>query len=172
MPTVRVARIDDLPAFVAIYNHYVATTHFTFDTEPFTTLTRQAWFDQFDGKRHHCLALEDGSSVIGYACSAQLKPKPAYATSVEVSVYLAPTATGKRLAPPLYEALLNSLNAHDVHRAYALVALPNAASIAFHQRFGFREVAHLTEVGHKFGRYWDVVWLEKSCGPQRKKKGC
>jgi phosphinothricin acetyltransferase len=53
------------------------------------------------------------------------------------------------------------LAGQDVHRAYALIALPNDASIAFHRRFGFVEVAHLNEVGRKFDRYWDVAWFEK-----------
>jgi phosphinothricin acetyltransferase len=160
--TVRPARLDDLPAFVDVYNHYVATTHFTFDTEPFTVATRRPWFDQFDNPRHRCFALTDGPAVIGYACSAALKPKAAYATSVEVSIYLAASATGRGLGVALYDALFASLADADAHRAYALIALPNAPSIEFHTRFGFRHVAHLNEVGRKFGRYWDVVWLEKS----------
>jgi phosphinothricin acetyltransferase len=162
MTRVREARSDDLPAFVAIYNHYVETTHFTFDTEPFSAATRQAWFDQFDGARYRCFTLDDGGAAIGYACSAALKPKAAYATSVEVSVYLSHAATGKRLAAPLYDTLFAALATEDLHRAYALIALPNDASIAFHRRFGFREVAHLNEVGRKFGRYWDVAWFEKT----------
>ena len=162
MATVRPARLDDLAAFVDIYNHYVESTHFTFDTEPFSVATRRPWFDQFDNARHRCFALTDAATVIGYACSAQLKPKPAYATSVEVSIYLSPNATGRGSGGALYDALFASLVGGDVHRAYALIALPNAPSIAFHTRFGFAEVAHLTEVGRKFDRYWDVVWLEKA----------
>jgi len=162
MHTVRPARLDDLDAFVEIYNHYVATTHFTFDTEPFTPLTRRPWFEQFDGRRHRCLALTDRGGVIGYASSAPLKSKAAYETSVEVSIYLASSATGRHFAAPLYDALFTQLESEDVHRAYALIALPNDASIAFHRRFAFEEVAHLNEVGRKFGRYWDVVWLEKA----------
>jgi len=158
---VRPARADDLPACVEIYNHYVETTHFTFDTEPYTVATRQPWFDQFDNPRHRCFTLTDGPNAIGYACSAALKPKAAYATSVEVSIYLKASVTGRRLGAQLYDALFAALVGADVHRAYALIALPNSPSLEFHQRFGFREVAHLNEVGRKFGRYWDVVWLEK-----------
>jgi phosphinothricin acetyltransferase len=162
MHCVRQARPDDLVSFVEIYNHYVATTHFTFDTELFTPLTRQPWFQQFDGRRHRCLALVDDNDVIGYASSAPLKSKAAYETSVEVSIYLAPSATGRHFGAPLYDALFTQLESEDVHRAYALIALPNDASIAFHRSFGFKEVAHLNEVGRKFARYWDVVWLEKA----------
>jgi phosphinothricin acetyltransferase len=161
---VRPAETGDLAALVAIYNHYVTTTHFTFDTEPYSIATRRAWFDQFDGVRHRCMVLQRDGLVLGYANSAALKPKAAYATSVEVSIYLAQGATGKGLGAALYGALFKALAGQDVHRAYALIALPNAPSIAFHQRFGFGAVAHLHEVGRKFGRYWDVAWYEKRLG--------
>jgi phosphinothricin acetyltransferase len=158
---VRPARVDDLAAIVAIYNHYVTTTHFTFDTEPYMVATRRAWFEQFDGARYRCMVLERNGGLLGYANSAPLKPKAAYATSVEVSIYMDRAATGDRLGALLYDALFAALAGQDVHRAYALIALPNAASIAFHRRFGFQEVAHLNEVGRKFGRYWDVAWYER-----------
>ena len=161
MPTIRPAEPKDLGAIVDIYNHYVTTTHFTFDTEPYTVETRRPWFDQFNGARHRCLVLVGGGGVAGYANSAALKPKAAYETSVEVTIYLAPGATGRGAATPLYAALFSALKDQDVHRAYALIALPNDASIAFHKRFGFVEVAHLNEVGRKFDRYWDVAWFEK-----------
>ena len=152
----------DLARLVDIYNHYVATTHFTFDTEPYSVETRMPWLEQFDGKRHRCFVLVDNDVVQGYASSAALKPKAAYGTSVEVSVYLAPGLTGRGHGPSLYRCLFASLALEDVHRAYALIALPNAPSLALHRAFGFVEAAHLNEVGRKFGRYWDVVYLEKA----------
>jgi len=162
MATVRAAELRDLDAIVSIYNHYVATTHFTFDTVPFTTLQRRPWFDQFDGGRYRALVLEHDGAVIGYANSAPLKSKPAYATSVEVSIYLAADQIGQGGGAQLYEALLDGLSAEDTHRAYALIALPNSPSIAFHRRYGFNQVAVLHEVGRKFDRYWDVAWFEKA----------
>ncbi len=159
--TIRAARDEDLAGIVAIYNHYIATTHFTFDVEPHTTDTRQPWFKQFDGRRHHCFVLEQEATVVGYACAAPLQAKAAYGTSVEVSVYLAPAMTGAGHGHALYAALFAALAPQDLHRAYALIALPNAPSIAFHRRFGFVEVAHLHEVGRKFDRFWDVAWFEK-----------
>jgi phosphinothricin acetyltransferase len=158
---IRPARNDDLAAIVAIYNYYVATTHFTFDLQPHTATTRRPWFDQFDGARYRCLVLERDGAVMGYANSAPLHAKAAYATSVEVSIYLAPGATGTGHGAALYEELLCELATQDLHRAYALIALPNTPSMAFHRRFGFVEVAHLHEVGRKFDRFWDVAWLEK-----------
>jgi len=151
-----------LPRLVEIYNHYVATTHFTFDTEPYTVETRAPWLAQFDGKRHRCFVLVEEGRVEGYACTAQFKPKPSYATSVEVSIYLAPGLTGRGRGATLYRQLFQSIASEDVHRAYALIALPNEPSLKLHHAFGFVEAGHLREVGRKFGRYWDVVYLEKA----------
>jgi phosphinothricin acetyltransferase len=164
MSTIRPASAADLPALVEIYNHYVANSHFTFDVAPFTTTTRAPWFAQFDGARYRCLVAVTGDAVTGYANSAPLKDKPAYQTSVEVSIYLRPEQVGQGVGQRLYDALFDALAGEDVHRAYALIALPNPESMALHRRFGFSDAAHLTEVGRKFGRYWDVVWLEKKIG--------
>lgn len=159
--TIRAAGREDLPALVDIYNHYVAKTHVTFDTIPFTPTSRTPWFEQFDGDRYHCLVLEEDRAIAGYATSVRFKSKAAYETSVEVSVYLRPEATGRGFGRALYERLLPALAAADLHRAYAGIALPNEASVALHERLGFDRVATFTEVGRKFGRYWDVIWMER-----------
>lgn len=109
------------------------------------------------------VALADGR-VIGFACSSRLRPKPAYETSVETSVYVAPDAVGQGAGSRLYEELFGSLEGEDLHRAYAGVALPNPQSVALHERFAFKRVAHFTQQGRKFGRYWDVAWFEKPLG--------
>lgn len=159
--TVRAAGPDDLPALTDIYNHYVEHTHVTFDTESFSPERRQPWFDQFDGDRYRCLVAEDNDQILGYATSNRFKPKPAYQTSVEVGVYLDVERLGRGTGTALYEVLLSQLAATDLHRAYAGIALPNDASLALHAAFGFKQVARFAEVGHKFDRYWDVVWLER-----------
>ena len=80
---------------------------------------------------------------------------------METSAYLAPELVGKGAGSRLYKALFDSLEGEDVHRAYGGIALPNPASIALHEKFGFKRVALFTEQGRKFGRYWDVAWYEK-----------
>ena len=69
---------------------------------------------------------------------------------------------GKGVGTKLYTELLLLLRKEDVHRVVAGIAQPNPASMALHQRFGFRQIGTFTEVGHKLGRFWDVTWLEKS----------
>lgn len=158
---IRPAQRPDLARLTEIYNHYVVSSHATFDVVPFTEATRSPWFDAFDGGRYQCWVAETDDGIAGYACSQPLKPKAAYQTSVEVSVYLAADHRGRGLGGALYGQLIPALEAQDLHRAYALVAQPNEPSMALHAAFGFRPVSHLTEVGRKFDRYWDVVWLEK-----------
>ncbi|MET9802570.1 N-acetyltransferase family protein [Streptomyces sp. NPDC006368] len=102
-----------------------------------------------------------GARRLGYATSSPFRPKAAYSTSVEVSVYLAPEAVGRGIGTLLYDRLFGALADEDVHRVYAGIALPNDASVRLHARFGFRHTGTFTEVGRKFGRYWDVAWYEK-----------
>jgi len=158
----RLAGHGDLAEIVEIYNHYVLNTHFTFDIEPFSVDTRSVWWAQFDNARSQCWVITDGV-LGGYACSVPFKAKRAYETSVEVSVYLHTDHTRRGLGQRLYERLLSELSLHDVHRAYAGIALPNEPSVKFHERFGFSQVATFHEVGRKFDRYWDVAWFERSC---------
>jgi phosphinothricin acetyltransferase len=163
--TVRTASEDDLGPINDIYNHYVIQAHFTFDVEPISIEARRGWFrDHSVSGRHRVLVALSDDAIVGFASSSRFRPKPAYETSVETSIYLAPDMVARGTGSKLYEQLFKLLDDEDVHRAYAGIALPNPASIALHERFGFKRVAHFTEQGRKFGRYWDVAWYEKPLG--------
>ncbi|MEV4684929.1 GNAT family N-acetyltransferase [Streptomyces kurssanovii] len=171
---VRAGAEADLAALTDIYNHYVRETPITFDTTVFTPEQRRSWLHSHpeDGP-HRLLVAQDvrfagpnppdhpTHGILGYATSSPFRPKAAYSTSVEVSVYCVPRAAGRGIGTLLYKALFEALADEDVHRAYAGVALPNDASVRLHTRFGFRHVGTYGEVGRKFGRYWDVAWFEK-----------
>jgi phosphinothricin acetyltransferase len=162
---IRPATADDLVAVNEIYNQYVVETHYTFDIEPMTLDARREWFTHYgvSGRYRLLVALSEGE-VIGYACSSRFRPKVGYETSVETSVYLAPEAVGRGAGSRLYEELFKAIEGEDLHRANAGIALPNPASIGLHERFKFKRVAHFTDQGRKFGRYWDVAWFEKALG--------
>ena len=163
---IRPAQVADLSAINDIYNQYVIEAHYTFDVEPMSADARGEWFTHYAGSgRYRVMVAVSEGVVIGFASSSGFRPKPAYETSVETSVYLAPESVGRGAGSRLYEALFKALEGEDVHRAYAGIALPNPASIGLHERFGFKRVAHFTEQGRKFGRYWDVAWYEKPLGP-------
>ncbi len=160
---VRAGRVEDLVAINDIYNHYIRETAITFEIEPVTMDARREWFGHYAPTgRHRLLVAAAGDDVLGYATSSEYKDRAAYETSVEVSVYLDPGSVGRGLGARLYAALLAALEPEDVHRAYGGVAMPNPASVALHERFGFRLVAYFTEQGRKFGRYWDVAYYEKA----------
>jgi phosphinothricin acetyltransferase len=99
---------------------------------------------------------------VGFASSGRHLERGAYDTTVDTSVYLAPDAVGRGIGEALYTTLFDALRGQDLHRALAGVAQPNPASVALHLRFGFRRVAHFSEQGRKFGRYWDVDWYERA----------
>lgn len=164
---VRLGSEHDLESINAIYNGYLKETHFTFDIDPITLEARREWFSHYATTgRHRLLVATSDTAVVGFATSSRFRPKPAYETSVETSIYLAADAVGRGAGSKLYRELFHALEGEDVHRAYTGVSLPNPASIALHERFGFKRVAHFTEQGRKFGRYWDVAWFEKPLGPE------
>ncbi|MCI3241135.1 MULTISPECIES: GNAT family N-acetyltransferase [Streptomyces] len=154
----------DLEALTDLYNHYVRETAITFDTAVFTPQERRPWLLSHpeDGP-HRLMVATDGDTqeILGYATSSPYRTKPAYQTSVEVTVYVAPHAGRRGIGTLLYKALFAALAGEDLHRAYAGIALPNEASTRLHERFGFRHLGTHREVGRKFGRYWDVAWYEK-----------
>jgi phosphinothricin acetyltransferase len=162
---IRHAEPADLPRLTELYNHYIAKTPITFDLAPFSVDQRRAWFDHYrDGGRHQlliALAGAAGEELVGYASSSTFRPKAAYDTSVETSVYIDPGWTGLGIGRKLYERLFAAIAEEDVHRAYAGITLPNPASVALHERFGFVYIGVFSHAGRKFGRYWDVAWYEK-----------
>lgn len=160
----------DLEALTDLYNHYVRETPITFDTVPFTPEERRPWLLSHpeDGPYRLLVAQErrEGTKgpILGYATSSPFRPKAAYDTSVEVTVYCAPDAGGRGIGTLLYKALFEALAEEDIHRAYAGIAQPNEASARLHTRFGFTYVGTYHEVGRKFGAYYDVAWYEKELG--------
>ena len=160
---IRPAERGDLARLTEIYNYYVVNTPVTFDVEPYTVERREAWFVQFGVKgRHRLLVAELGGSVIGYAGTTRFRPKAAYETTVETTVYCAPEVVRKGIGSKLYAELFAVLKGEDIHRFVAGYALPNAATEALHRRFGFKTVGVFSENGRKFGRYWDVCWVERA----------
>jgi phosphinothricin acetyltransferase len=160
---IRDASRADLAAITEIYNYYVIHTPITFDTEPFTPEQRADWFDDHcDGRRYRLLVAEENSQIVGYAGTGRFRAKPAYDTSVEATIYCASGATGRGIGTKLYDALFEAIASEDINRILGGITLPNEASLVLHRRFGFKEVGIFSENGRKFGRYWDVVWVERS----------
>jgi phosphinothricin acetyltransferase len=160
---VRPAAPEDLAAVLEIYNHYVTRSAATFETVPVTPEERREWFEVHRGPGPHRLfvAVDREGGLLGWATTSPFRPRAAYATTVESSVYCHPHHLGQGIGRRLYTTLFRSVEDQDIERIVAGVALPNPASIALHQAFGFRPVGTFTRVGRKFGKYWDVEWLER-----------
>ena len=159
---VRDATPADLPAMAAVYDDQVRTSLATFDTEPRGAAYLGEKLAAADEGNVVLVACTAQDELLGYAFSGPFRPRPAYAGTKEVSVYLAETARGRGLGRTLYAALLARLDAAPgVHTQVAVVALPNDASVALHLAAGFERVGVLREVGHKFGRYVDTAWYQR-----------
>jgi phosphinothricin acetyltransferase len=159
---IRPANRADLPRLTEIYNHYVIHTPITFDLEPYTVERRAAWFEQFAlTGRHRLVVAEEEGVVQGYAGTMRFRPKAAYDTTVETTIYSSQESVGKGVGRKLYAGLFESLAGENVHRIVGGYTLPNAASAKLHEMFGFKSVGIFTEVGYKFGKYWDVAWMER-----------
>jgi len=164
---IRPAAGDDLPRLVELYNHYIVNSPVTFDLEPYTVEARLPWFRQFSNAgRHRLLVAEENGAeenglVLGYAGTTRFRAKAAYDTTVETTIYCAPDITHKGLGSRLYSALFKAIEDEDIHRIVAGFAMPNPASQALHEKFGFKLVGVFRENGRKFGRYWDVAWTER-----------
>lgn len=162
----RPGREDDLEAASDVYDHYVRNSVSTFDLTSPPVEDRRAWFKLHSGGPYRVWVAEEGpGAVVGYAASSPFRPRLGYRSTVEVSIYLHPRAVGQGLGTRLYRSLFDSIRDEELHRAVAMIAQPNPASVALHTRWGFREVGRLHEVGRKFDRYWDVAFFERALAP-------
>lgn len=161
---IRPATESDYAAITDIYNHYVVNTSTTFDIEPYTLDRRHPWFEPFATHARYKLFVgvsADSGQVQGYAASLRFRPKAAYDSTVETTIYLAPECTGQGLGRELYRTLLEALEGEDIHLVLGGITLPNPSSIALHEAFDFKRMGVFREVGRKQGQYWDVAWYEK-----------
>lgn len=158
---VRDALARDLPTVAEIYGHEAVNGHATFDDEP---RPMSAWEERLRSETDHLLVAEHDGTVIGWTTSSTFRPKPAYRHTRESAVYVAPGHQGLGTGRALYDALLALLAGEGVHLVVAAVALPNPASLALHRACGFEEVGTMREVGRKFDRWIDLVWLQRRLG--------
>ena len=159
--TVRAAGEADVAALNAIYNEYIVDSHVSFDTEPWTGEARRAWFAERTSAGYPVLvAVEDGA-LVGCAWAGQWRSKAAYRGSVETTVVLAPDRTGRGVGTGLLKALIAELASSGFHTAIAIIALPNDASIAVHEKLGYTVVGTLEDVGFKDDRHWSTTIMQR-----------
>lgn len=160
--TVRAAQVGDLPAMVAIYNEVVASSTAIYTTQPSTLAERRDWFNTRVGARHPVLAAVDGDELVGYASFAEFRGAwPGYLHSVEHSVYVRADRRHQGIGSSLVEALVPVAAAMDKHVMIGGIDAANEGSLRMHERLGFQRVAHFREVGRKFGRWLDLVFVQR-----------
>lgn len=149
----RLADESDAAAIAAIYRPYVVQSHFTFEETP---PTPEEIGERIAGSIHPWLVVEESGRVVGYASTSPMRGRAAYRWSVETGVYLLQGAQGRGLGRQLLSAHLDLLQRQGFVTAIAGIALPNAASVALHERLGFTLSGIERGVGFKLGRWIDV----------------
>lgn len=161
---VRDAVEDDLPGLVAIYNDVIATSTAVYSSTPVTLEDRRQWWLARIAAGYPVLIGADGSGVIGFATFGDFRAWPGYRFTVEHSVHVRADRRGGGVGTGLLEALFPRAAALGKHMMIAGVDAANTASIRFHERLGFEQAGCLREVGHKFGRWLDLVFLQRRIG--------
>jgi L-amino acid N-acyltransferase YncA len=158
-PSLRDAIAADLDRINAIYNFYVEHSTCTYQEAPSTTAERQAWFERH-GPHHPVIVAEVDGRVVGWGALSPFHARSAYRFTVEDSVYVDDAWRGRGIGRRLLEELVARARAIGYHTIIAGVDASQPGSLALHARHGFERVAHLSEVGFKFGRWLDVIYLQ------------
>ena len=163
---IRAAREHDCPAICDIYNHYVRSDTCTYALEPETLQERQAWLRDH-GPDHPVIVAhtrDDVDTLVGWASLSPFHSRCGYRLTVEDTVYLDPAWRGRGVGSRLLGTLVQRARELGHHTIIAGISSEQTASLALHERFQFARVAHLREVGHKFGRWLDVVYMQRMLG--------
>lgn len=171
---IRNAKIEDAPALLAVYAPYVEHTAVTFeyDVPSISEFSRRI---AAISKKYPYLVAERDGEVLGYAYAAEFKERAAFQWAVETSVYVRQDCRRGHVGVRLYEALRERLQDQGIQNMNACIAYPcqdgdpylTCDSVKFHHRMGFDVVAHFHKCGKKFGRWYDMVWMELLIGEHR-----
>ena len=161
MIEVREAETADLDAILAIYNDAVIHTTATYDYEPRTADAQRQWLEAKRAQNFPVLVGIDAGVVSGFASYGPFRPWAAYLHTVENSIYVAPERRARGLGTAILGPLLEIARARGFHAMVAGIDATNEASLRLHAKFGFEKVAHFRQVGWKFGRWLDLVFLER-----------
>lgn len=172
--TVRNATLADAPRILEIYAYYVEHTVITFE---YTVPS----LEEFEGRMRHTmekypyLVIEKDGRIEGYAYAGAFVGRAAYDWACELTIYLDPEARKRGLGRALYEAMEKALGAMGVLNLYACIGYPregddeylSSNSADFHAHLGFEKIGTFTACGYKFGRWYDMIWMEKIIGQHR-----
>lgn len=157
---IREATTADAKIIAKIYNHYVEDTVITFEEDPVSINEMACRIEKVSNAGLPWFVAEERGEVIGYAYAIAWKERAAYKHSVEVTVYLSCERGAKGWGTKLYEAVFLALKNTSVHVVIGGITLPNPASVALHEKFGMKKVAHFKAVGYKLNQWLDVGYWQ------------
>jgi phosphinothricin acetyltransferase len=167
---IRMATPADAKELLQIYAPYVENTAITFEYEVPSVEEFTKRIDNTLTKYPYLVAVEAGK-IIGYAYASMFKARAAYSRSVETSIYLKQDCRGKGIGKTLYKSLEDTLRRQHVINLNAGIGYIEVedehldhTSVFFHESMGYKQVAHFTKCGYKFGRWYDLIWMEKMLG--------
>lgn len=160
-PALRPATSEDLAAINAIYNYYVLTSTATYQTHPETEEARLAWFTLRDPAKHPVMVVEMENRIAAWGSLSPFGKREAFAGTVENSIYVHPECQRRGLGKMLLREQMAQAAYAGHHTIVAAISGEQAASIALHASHGFTEAGRLREAGWKFGKWLDLVYLQK-----------
>lgn len=157
---IRTASENDLLQILSIYNEAVANTTASYDYEPHTLAMRKDWYTDKIKKGFPIFVAEENNEILGYSNLSSFRDKEGYKYTAENSVYVKAGQRGKGIGKLLLQPLISAAKEMKLHVIVAGIDATNEASIALHKQFGFAEVSHFKEVGYKFNRWLDLVFMQ------------
>ena len=157
----RLAAPRDAEAIRAIYNLEVAETTVTFDLVPRSVEEQKVWLAEHSGGHPAIVAVDEADRVLGFASLSPFRPRPAYAPTVEDSVYVHRDGRGRGIGELLLREIVGLALDHGFHSVVARIVAGHDVSIALHEKCGFEQIGREREVGRKFGRWLDVVLMQR-----------
>ncbi len=156
---IRKVELKDADEITSIYNYYIENTVITFEEKKLSSDDVKERINIIT-ENYPWLVFEENDLVLGYAYASKFRERSAYRYSTETTVYLNNKSAGKGIGTLLYAELLKQIRMLDFKVVYGVIALPNIGSVKLHEKFGFKKVAHLSNVGYKFNRWIDVGYWE------------
>jgi phosphinothricin acetyltransferase len=158
---IRPAESDDLEAMLAIYNDAIVNTTAVYDYQPRAADAQRQWFETKQAQRLPVFVAIDNAAIIGFGSFGPFRPWPAYQYTVENSLYVDSAFRRKGTGTALLVSLVTAAQTSGYHTMVAGIDATNEASLALHRKAGFEAVAHFREVGWKFERWLDLVFMER-----------
>lgn len=157
---IRKVEIKDAKQIVDIYNYYILNTVITFEEEELTVAEMEKRIEE-KTRTNPWIVYEEEGHILGYAYLGTFRERSAFRFTKESSIYLDKDAVGKGIGGKLYAKLIKLAKEYNVNVIVGVITLPNEASIAIHQNFGFERVGSIKEVGFKQNKWWDVDFWQK-----------